>query len=93
MAEVREEKKVVHVPKDALNSGVDTSEYLKEQLSLGLDYMFNLSTPVLPGDEAPLFEAPSLEKGVSKVTNLSELKVFFLNIDINFNYQFPFQDV
>ena len=82
ITEMREEKKVVvNVPKDALSSEEDTEAYLIKQLSLGLDFMIDLSPPILPGDDAPLFEASSLEKGVTKDTSLASLKVFSLKIN------------
>jgi len=49
---------VVYQPKDV--EVIDTSAFIKTKMDYGLDFVFRLVDPVLPGEEIPAFVCPSL---------------------------------
>ena len=59
--EEEKQKKVVHKPEDV--GVVDTSAFIKTKMLFGLDRVFRLSDPVIPGEKIPDFLCNGLVGG------------------------------
>ena len=65
-----EQEKTVHEPADDEDKGIDTNAFLMTEMKFGLDFVFRMSDPVLPGEIVPDFVCKGLvgdnEKMVSR---------------------------
>ena len=66
----KEQEKTDTKPADDDDKGIDTNAFLMTEMKFGLDFVFRMSDPVLPGEHVPDFACKGLVgDGVKMVTN------------------------